>query len=72
MILLKEFICISGSVVHQEGKTQRIGVSFNKQDLKSWPHINTKAIGLAAYSELENQASNLSSRIELGMQLLFL
>lgn len=72
MILLKGFLCISGSVVHREEKRQRTAVTFNKQDLKSWPHINTKAIGLAAYSELENQASNLSSRIELGMQLLFL
>lgn len=54
MLLLKGFLHISGSLMHQEEKGQRTVASFNKQDLKSWLHINTKAIGLAAYSELEN------------------
>lgn len=57
--------------MHQEQKWQRTVASFYKQDLKTWLHINTKAIGLAAYSDLANQASNLSSRIKLGMQLWF-
>lgn len=71
MFLLKGFLHISASLMHQEEKGHRTVARFNKQDLKSWLHITTKAIELAAYSELENQASNLSSRIELGMQLWF-
>lgn len=71
MLLLKGFLRISGSLMHQEKKGQRTVASFNKQDLKCWLRIKTKAIGLAAYSEFENQASNLSSRMELGMQLWF-
>lgn len=71
MLLLKGFLHISGSLMHQEEKGQKTVARFNKQDLKSWLHINTKAIGSAAYFEFENQASNLSSRIELGMQLWF-
>lgn len=58
--------------MHHEEKGQRTVASFNKQHLKSWLHINTMALGLAVYSDLENQAGNLSSRKELEMQLLFL
>lgn len=71
MLLLKGLLHISGSLMQQEEKRQKTVARFNKQYLKSWIHINTKAIGLAAYSELENQASNLNSRIELGTQLCF-
>lgn len=72
MLLLRGFLSISVCLVHLEEKGQRTVFSFNKQDLKSWLHINTAALGLAVYSELKNQASNLSSRKELEMQLLFL
>jgi len=55
MLLLKGFLHFSGSLMHQEEQGQRTVASFNKQDLKSWLHINTKAIGLPACSELENK-----------------